>query len=92
MSVFAVVLVEPNDTVMGRLVEAYPEPDHVVLTPTFAVVSADGISSDVAKKVGITGDNRVHDASGAVFQLTSSYAGHTRRALWEWLNKHEDQL
>ena len=90
MSVFAVVLREPNQQVLDRLDAEYP--DNFQLSRTFAVVSSDELSQSVATKVGIKGENRAPGVSGAVFILQGAYSGYTDRSLWEWLGKHEDDF
>ena len=90
MSVFAMVLREPNQQVLDRLDAEYP--DNFQLSPTFAVVSSDELTQSVATKVGIKGENQVQGVSGAVFILQGAYSGYTDRSLWEWLRKHEDDF
>ena len=90
MPVFAVVLKEPNQQVLDRVDEEYP--DNFRLSPTFSVVSSDDLSENVAIKAGIKGENQVPEASGAVFMLRGSYSGYTTRSLWEWLGRHEEDF
>ena len=90
MSVFAIVLKEPNEQVLERLEVEYP--DNFRLGRTFALVRSDELTEKVAKKVGIKGKDRVPDVSGAVFMLRGTYSGYTVRSLWEWLEKHEDHF
>ena len=90
MSVFAIVLREPNKHVQGRVDAEYPT--CFWLSPTFAVVATDELTEKVATRVGIKGDDRVPDASGVVLMLGGPYSGYTDRSLWEWLKKYEDYL
>ena len=90
MPVFAIVLKEPNQQVLDRVDEEYP--DNFRLSPTFAVVSSDDLSENVAIKAGIKGENQAPEASGAVFMLRGPYSGYTTRSLWEWLGRHEEDF
>ena len=90
MSIFAVVLREPNERVVARLRNAHP--DHFSLSSTFFHVPSDELSSVVATAIGIKGDDKVEDASGIVFKITDAYSGYTTKALWEWMNNHEDKF
>lgn len=87
MPVFAVVLREPNQQVLDRVDEEYP--DSFRLSSTFVVVASDDLTEQVATKAGIKGDGQAPDVSGAVFLLGGPYAGFTTRSLWEWLGRHE---
>ena len=90
MSVFAIVLKEPDQQVLDRLDAAYP--DNFRLSETFALVCSDELTEKVAKKVGLKGKDRIPDGSGAVFRLRGTYSGYTTRSLWEWLEEHEDHF
>lgn len=90
MSIFAVVLRERNERVVARLRNAYE--DHFSLSSTFFLVPSDELSSVVATTIGIKGDDRVEDSNGVVFKITDAYSGYTTKALWEWLNNHEDEF
>ena len=91
MSVFAVVLREPNEEVSRRL-EAQFSSNHFVLSPTIAVVSTRKLSTDVATLLGITGEGRIPDVKGVVFKLQNAYAGYESRDLWEWLEMQEEKF
>ena len=90
MSVFAVVLREPNEEVRNRLKAEYP--GHYRLSPTFALVPADEVSEDIAIKVGIKGDERARNVSGVVFKLQDAWSGYTTQSLWEWLKSHREEF
>ena len=90
MSIFAVVLREPNAPVKERVEQYYP--NHFPLSDTFFLVDSDTIAETVAAKTGIKGEEQVKNASGVVFKLNSGYAGFTARALWDWLKVHKDNM
>ncbi len=90
MTVFAIALKEPNNEVIEKVKENYPE--HYPLNETFILISSDELTENVAMQIGLKGDNRIEDASGAVFSLRSNYSGYTSRSLWEWLEKFEDRF
>ncbi len=91
MSVFAVVLIEPNADVTRRIVGKFP--GYLEYTPTFFLLESDLLAEAVAASVGIKGDDRIEEASGFVIKLEEfSYSGYTSRTLWEWLRKAEKKL
>lgn len=90
MSIFAVALKKSNEQVEQRIKDAYP--DHYSLSRTFFLVSSEELSEDVAMRAGIKGENRIPDASGAVFALRGAYSGYTTGSIWEWLTNHEDDF
>ena len=86
MSVYAIVLLEPNGEVKSRISKEFPE--HYEYNSTFFLVEADTLAENVAISAGIKGDNRIESASGVVIKLEEfSYAGYTTRSLWEWLKE-----
>jgi len=87
MSVFAVVLDEPNPEVAARIQDQYP--GHYRLNDTLFLVSSHEVAEKVAQAVGITGDQSSHLQSGVVFRLNHYYSGFTSRTLWEWLEQAE---
>ena len=89
MSVFAVVLNEPNAEIEQRLRERYP--NAFSLTDTFHLVQDQTITENITVNIGLKGDDRVEPARGVVFRLNGSYSGYTTRALWEWLEQAEEQ-
>ena len=88
MSAFAVVLdqdgIRNADQVRARLTERYGAVYEY--TPSIFMVSADALTADIAKAVGIKGEGAERVASGAVFRI-SGYSGYTDRALWEWFER-----
>lgn len=89
MSTFAVILNEPNDEVVARLKEAYPEPDHIELGPTVYLVAGDLLIEDMTARLGFKGEDAIDGAVGVVFRLNGSYAGRNYRSLWDWLTRAE---
>ena len=88
MSIYAVVLNEANTEASDRLIAAYP--GHYKLSDTFFLVRGSFLTDDIAKTVGIKGDDRIEKAWGVVFHLPLTYSGFNDRALWEWLQKAEE--
>lgn len=88
METFIVVMdsagAEQSPLVKERLKKEFNE--FYEISPTSFLVSADVLTEDVAVAAGIRGEESVENATGAVFKI-ASYAGYTRRALWEWLGK-----
>ena len=89
MPIFGIILREPNPIVKNRIAK-YSE--YYELSPTFFVVSHKDVADGVSARVGITGDDQIAGASGAVFQLHSGYAGRTLKTLWDWLDQHESDF
>ena len=83
MSVFAVILVDPQPHTIDHLKTTYS--DHYELTPNVFLVSSPEMSKQVSQKIGIGPDG----IEGAVFRLNHSYTGYTDRELWEWLSQSE---
>ena len=87
MSVFAVVLKEPNEQSQAGLRQAYP--DSFRLTETVMLVrSALILTEEIAQKAGIKGDHRF--TTGVVFKLNRAYSGYFEKTAWEWLQREED--
>ena len=89
MTVFAVVLNEPNAEVERRLDSSYP--GFFRFSDTFYLAQTDDIADSVAARIGIKGDERIEAARGVVFKLNRSYAGFTTRSLWDWLSRAEER-
>ncbi len=91
MRVFVVAL-DADGAVAGALVrERLKEriSSFYELSPTVFAITADMLSNDVAEMAGLKGEDRLPNATGAVFRI-DSYSGFTNRALWEWLEGVED--
>ena len=89
MSVYAVVLDNENHDAVERIRTKYS--NYHELSRTLFLVHTDAIADQVARTIGIKGDNRIEGAEGVVFKLNHSYAGYTSRALWDWLTQAEEQ-
>ncbi len=88
--VFAIVLLNPNESVKERIIEHYPGSYEYNDTFFLLRVPSPILSQQVAEAVGLKGDDKVEEASGFVIQQRSAYSGHTRRDLWEWLASVEE--
>ena len=88
MAVHMIVLSRQNDAVVSRIQEAYQ--DNYEITQTCYLVLSNDITQKIATTVGIKGEDRIDDASGAVFKLNGAYSGYAPRALWEWLDQAEE--
>lgn len=88
--VFVVVLDREGEGVREEVNERLENRASLVyrVSSTVFMVSEFGLSKDIAEMAGIKGDDRIPDATGAVFRI-DSYSGFTDRALWEWLNNVE---
>jgi hypothetical protein len=80
--VFLVIVTANAEAVRQKLEQAFPGNEHFVIDEDKFTVAFDGVSRDVAEKLGIRGDEPV--GSGVVFPITS-YSGRADPALWEWL-------
>ena len=89
MSIFAIILKERNEEVTNLIEESYP--DNYPLSDSVFLVSRDTLADKIAKEIKIKGDDRIEDALGVVFKLSGAYAGYASRALWEWLDKVEEE-
>ncbi len=87
MIIHAIVLTEANAEVDERIQNKYPK--RYRLNDTFYLVRSDNISEEVAINVGIKGDDRVEEVTGAVFKLNGAYAGYSQTSLWDWLATEE---
>ncbi len=90
--IFSIVLLEPNQKVVDRIEEFYP--DYFKYSDTVFLISTEEtvMSNNVANKVGIKGENRIEDSSGVVFKLNTGYSGYTTRTLWEWLSDVNEEI
>lgn len=89
MSVFAVVLKEPNLHVEQEIKKEYPK--HHKFNDTFYLLESSSIAQDVALSIRIKGDDRIESSSGVVFKLNHSYSGFTSRGLWDWFKAVEER-
>ena len=88
MSVF-IVVIDDNEhkTVKERLIRRYAGKNYQFRNrENLFLIASDDASDLICAKIGITGDDKVDGASGAVFQLNLPiYAGFADKNLWEWL-------
>ena len=92
MSTFAVILNEPNDEVVARLKEAYPEPDHLELNRTVYLLAGDLLIENVIERLGFKGEHAIDDAVGIVLRLNGTYSGRNYRSVWDWLARAEEKV
>lgn len=92
MAVFGILLKEPNEAVRNRIRASFPSESCYEYNRMMFFVTSEKLSEEVARSIGLKGDNRIGPASGVVFKLTSAYSGYTTRDLWEWLGQHKDEL
>ena len=92
MSTFAVILNEPNDEVVARLKEAYPEPDHLELNSNVYLLSGNLLIENVIQRLGFKGENAIDDAVGIVLRLNGTYSGRNYRSVWDWLARAEEKV
>ena len=92
MSTFAVILNEPNDEVVARLKEAYPEPDHLELNRNVYLLSGDLLIENVIERLGFKGEDAIDDAVGIVLRLNGTYSGRNYRSVWDWLARAEEKV
>lgn len=85
MSTFAVILNEPNERVLARLRETFPEPNHLSLSPTAHLVSGDLLVDALTAALGFAGDDAIDDAVGVVFRLNGTWGGRSYQSVWDWL-------
>ena len=90
MTLYAIVLTEPNAEVDARIRGKYTTDRELYdkLNDTFYLVRSDSIySEEVAVNVGIKGYDRVKNAKGVVFRLNGvTYSGYAPGSIWEWLS------
>ena len=91
MSTFAVILNEPNEQVVARLKETYPEPDHLENSPTAYLVVGDLLVDALTTRLGFSDDDAIEGAVGVVFRLSGTYGGRTYRSIWDWLARAEEK-
>ena len=87
MATFAVILNEPNEDVVARIRDAYPQPNHYEFSATVYLVAGDLLVDDIIDTVGIGEDN---GAAGFVVRLNHGYGGWTNRSIWDWFARAEE--
>ena len=86
---YAVILNDPNDEVRVRLESKYPL--YRINDACYLVRSDPDAIEVIAKVAGIKGADQIEGASGVVFKLNRTHAGHHVPSLWDWLAQ-TDQL
>jgi hypothetical protein len=91
MTVFAILLPEPQPTLVEAIVRAFPD-DHFSLSETQWLVSSPLTVHDVTEKIEVYSvkNPSAPSVGNAVVFSTSSYFGKAPGAVWEWIkNKLE---
>ena len=81
MALHSIALETPNDQVVERIKEHYP--NFYRINDVCWLVRSEDVSSQVADKVGL-GEPRLGGATGAVMRLNGSHAGYATMSVWEW--------
>ena len=89
MSVYLIILEEPNESVWTALKEEWPDRQHFILNDRLAFVAPDPkerilLVEDICDALGMGPINQV---TGIVSQVSSSINGWHRERFWEWLEK-----
>ena len=87
MRVFAVLLDAPSTAGFEDLKARYGEDFHAHSPTVGYVYDPNGITAEIAKRVGIKDEAR--RTTGVVFALNGWYAGYTAPELWEWFEQCE---
>ena len=85
MTVFAVLLAAEQPALAQKIVSVYPD-DHLKITETQWLISANGTAVDIAAKLGIVDPNSPGPpvGTGIVF-ATSGYYGRAPSTTWDWI-------
>ena len=84
MSLYAIVLNEPDEAAWEKIREAWPA--YHIFDNRLAFISADdALTADVSRDTGIGSES----AKGIVIQM-DCFSGHTAGPLVEWTSKHRD--
>ena len=89
MSIYLVVLNEPDEGAWERLKNKWPKPNHYILTDRLAFISPKEVllTEDITHAVGM---NNEFDTTGFVTEVRyGTINGWNRQALWEWLEKNQ---
>ena len=89
MPQFLIIFDEPSAEAEARLQEHYPDHYSYHSDAPVYLVRNDGISEQIAKTVGMSGDDKI--VTGVVFKLNSAFSGYTNGAIWEWLQQSYDE-
>ena len=83
-----VIFDKPSPEAETRLKAHYPDHYSYHSDAPAYLVHYEGISEQIAKTVGMSGDDK--SATGVVFKLNFAFSGYTNGAIWEWLQQHHD--
>ena len=92
MATYLIVLTCPTDegpgsNVFNQIQEKYP--NHLQLSSSSILVRSQQAADQIAKGVGLKGDDREDGATGVVFKMNGVYSGYASRSLWGWLGEAE---
>ncbi len=90
MRIYVIALNKANQKIRNLISEAYPGSAHYKITDTSFLVRTDKLAEDVAREIGLKGEQQTQDALGVVFKINSSYSGFNERGLWDWLRAAEE--
>lgn len=84
MTIYAIVLNEPNEAAWRQVKSEWPD-RHYIVTDSLAFVAPEGfiLTEDIAEAIGM--DER-GGVTGVVIEVTS-YSGFNKPGLWEWARK-----
>lgn len=85
-NIYVVTLARANTEIGKRMKENFPGSYEYTKTVFLVRVDSSTLASDIAKGIGLKGNDRVKDASGVVFKLNRGYSGYTKPELWDWLS------
>jgi hypothetical protein len=86
MTIFAVLLPQPNPALEQAIKTAFPA-DHFVITNTQFLVSSPLTAIALTAKIGVynQAEPQTPSVGNAVIFATSSYYGRAPTALWDWI-------
>lgn len=88
MSLFAVMLAEPDDEISQKLKEEFPRNRRYTVSRTSYIVESDLTAGSILDKLEI-GRNESDDDTGAIiFSLNGQYSGFYKNSVWEWIEDH----
>ena len=84
MTIYAIVLNEPDDTAWERVKSQWPH-HHYIVADCLAFLAPEGpiLTEEIAETVGMNDDDAI---TGVVIEV-ASYNGFNKPGLWEWARK-----
>lgn len=84
MTIYAIVLNEPNETAWRQVRSEWPD-RHYIVTDCLAFIAPEGftLTEGIAETIGMDEQGGV---TGVVIEATA-YSGFNRSGLWEWARK-----